>query len=639
MKKKLIALCTSRIYDPQIHGYIERLNERLHKEDYSLLIFAINSDIYWDEDRPAAEKFVFDIIPYDSIEAVVIMDEKIKSHNVTNKIIESARKANVPAIVCDGHYSNASNIQFEYDKGFELICRHIIEEHNIKRPHMMAGQPDNEFSNRRIEVFKKVLQDNNISFADSMISYGYFWSDPCREATEKLLKRDNLPEAIICANDAMAITVSEMMQEAGYKVPEDIIISGFDGYEAIYFASPMISSTSCDIMLLANATADLILKQPRFNELENIYITPKLIPNESCGCHEYASHPDTLRDWFRESFSRHNDDNRVLQMMSSYMSTSQNIGEMLTHLDCYKTEHSLCVVDRNALNGENYFGEEANSKKDFVLIYDADYSEKYKEDTFELPDGDPYSTETILTPSIRDRILELTKSEYPLIFNSLNIMNKSFGFVCYHFPNSYINNYSNTMQITSSISNGIGGYINMEYQRTLLKQMDEMYRHDPLTGLLNRMGFLNEFKRICQKGTYGNSEITIIMSDLDGLKYINDHFGHAEGDNAIEKVAKALFSAVPENSLSTRFGGDEVFSVIFGECNPKEIITNIDTFLKNYNEMSGRPYKVETSCGYITTTLNEDFDITQAVKDADVKMYDAKAKKYAAKGKLHFTYV
>lgn len=110
-------------------------------------------------------------------------------------------------------------------------------------------------------------------------------------------------------------------------------------------------------------------------------------------------------------------------------------------------------------------------------------------------------------------------------------------------------------------------------------------------------------------------------------------------DNAIEKVAKALFSAVPENSLSTRFGGDEVFSVIFEECNPKEIITNIDTFLKNYNEMSGRPYKVETSCGYITTTLNEDFDITQAVKDADVKMYDAKAKKYAAKGKLHFTYV
>ena len=75
--KKLVALCTSRIYDPQIHGYIERLNKRLRADDYSLLVFAINSDIYWEEDRPAAEKYVFDLLPYDYLDAVIIMNEKI----------------------------------------------------------------------------------------------------------------------------------------------------------------------------------------------------------------------------------------------------------------------------------------------------------------------------------------------------------------------------------------------------------------------------------------------------------------------------------------------------------------------------------------------------------------------------------
>ena len=66
--KKLIALCTSRVYDPQIHGYIVRLNELLKRDGFAMLIFAINSDIYWEEDRPASERYVFDLIPYNFIE-------------------------------------------------------------------------------------------------------------------------------------------------------------------------------------------------------------------------------------------------------------------------------------------------------------------------------------------------------------------------------------------------------------------------------------------------------------------------------------------------------------------------------------------------------------------------------------------
>ena len=123
--KKLIALCTSRIYDPQVHGYIEKLNTRLQEKGFSLLIFAINSDIYWDEERPAAEKYVFDLIPYEFIDAVIIMDEKIKSHRQAEKIVARSNAAKVPVIVCDGHYEGASSIRFDYEKGFELICRHI----------------------------------------------------------------------------------------------------------------------------------------------------------------------------------------------------------------------------------------------------------------------------------------------------------------------------------------------------------------------------------------------------------------------------------------------------------------------------------------------------------------------------------
>ena len=86
--RDIIILCTSRIYDPQVHGYIELMNERLRREKCALLIYTINSDLYWDDANITAEATVFDVIPYDIADAVIIMDEKIKSHTVSQKIID-----------------------------------------------------------------------------------------------------------------------------------------------------------------------------------------------------------------------------------------------------------------------------------------------------------------------------------------------------------------------------------------------------------------------------------------------------------------------------------------------------------------------------------------------------------------------
>lgn len=629
--KRLVALCTSRVYDPQIHGYIENLNKKLTANNCALLIFAINSDIYWEEDRQATEKYVFNLIPYDFIDAVIIMDEKIKSHKIASKIIKKSKEKNIPVIISDGTYENVSCINFNYEKGFEQVVRHIIEYHGIKKPHMMAGQPDNDFSNHRIDVFKKVLAENNIPFDDSMLSYGYFWSDPCRIAMEELLSQKELPEAIICANDAMAITASEMLQERGFRIPEDIIISGFDGYDEIYFSSPKITTASCDILLLSDATAEVTLEAMADGKNHNKSITPVFIANESCGCHEYTAHPKILRNWFKESFSRHNDDNRVLQRITSSMQISQSLGEVISHLESYKTDSVLCIVDRNCFVSENnYFTdtESEESKKEFIMVYDADYPDRYKPETFKLPPHTEKSSEDVLSYAFRDRIFELIQNGYPLIFNALTFMNRAFGFICFHYRNYYISNYSNTMNVTNAISIGFGGYINIRYQKILLDKVDEMYRHDPLTGLYNRIGFIKEFNKRLSDPDYQNKDITVIMSDLDGLKYINDNFGHAEGDNSIATVANALFSATPENSLSARFGGDEIFSVIFGECDPHRIIRSIDNYLIAYNVSSLKKYIVSTSCGFITKKMDENFDIVQAVKEADEEMYKVKNQKH-----------
>ncbi len=630
--KKLVALCTSRIYEPEAHGYVIRLNERLKAEGYAVLIFAINSDIYWEEDRLATERYVFELIPYRDIDAVVIMDEKIKSHKIANKIIGRAKEYDLPVVIADGHYEGVSCIGYDYERGFEQVVRHVIEHHKVKRPHMMAGHVGNEFSDKRIDVFRKVIEENGFTFDDSMISHGDFWADPCRIATEELLKREVLPDAVICANDIMAITVVEMLTERGIRVPEDIIVTGFDGYDEIYFTSPKITTASNDILLLADTTADLVIRMAdNKGKTYHEVITPVFHANQSCGCPEHAENPWILRNRFKESFARLNDDNRVLQLVASSMQSSATPGELVSHIESYKTAGTVTVIDRKCFDEDiNYFTDKdvMDLKKEFVMIYDSDHPEDYKEDTFDISAVYDDYVEDVLTPSVRDRIIELTGSGYPLIFNSLDYMNRPFGFECFCFLDYLISNYTNTMGVTNAISLGIGGFVNSRYQRTLLRKINEMYRHDPLTGLYNRVGFQNALNARLRNPNYHDRPVTVIMSDLDGLKYINDNYGHGEGDNAILTTAKALFDSMPETSLSTRFGGDEVFSVVFGECDPDKIISDINSYLEEYNRTSGKPYKVSTSCGYMITMFNDDFDITKAVKEADEQMYKAKNRKY-----------
>jgi len=629
-KRKLIALCTSRVYDPLVHNLVVRLNNRLKSEGFSMLIFAINSDIFWEEDRPAAEKYVFDLIPYDDVECIVIMDEKIKSHNVVNRIISKANSHEVPVIVADGQYDNVSCINFDYERGFEDVVRHVIEHHKVKNPHMVAGQPGNDFSEKRIAVFKKVLSENNITFTDDMLSYGYFWANPCHEIAQELMERESLPDAIICANDIMAITICDILLEAGYKVPGDTIITGFDGYDEIYFTSPKITSSSCNVIYMADTIADTILLTSEDQKTHNIIIPPVFIPNESCGCPVYSEHRQALRDLFNESFIRHNDDNRILQQVSSAMQTSNTINELLSNIDCYKTENLLCVIDRECLDSTgNYFTRdfEPDHDRELVLIYDSDNKEQYQSNDFAIPKPSHNHKENVLSEPFRDRILELAEGEYPLIFNALDFMNRPFGFICYYYNHYFITDYSNTVNITNFISIGFGGFINLQYQLTLINKMDEMYRHDPLTTLYNRIGFQNAFRRHCRRSDLFNKKITVIMSDLDGLKFINDNFGHAEGDSAIATAASALDKSTPDSALCVRFGGDELFSVIFGECDPELIIKNIEDYLSQYNDSSGKPYKVLSSCGYISTILDYNFNITQALKEADEKMYIIKKRR------------
>lgn len=121
--------------------------------------------------------------------------------------------------------------------------------------------------------------------------------------------------------------------------------------------------------------------------------------------------------------------------------------------------------------------------------------------------------------------------------------------------------------------------------------------------------------------------MTIIMADLDGLKYINDNFGHDEGDAAIKTAANALMYACPPNSLCTRFGGDEMLAVCCGKYDKDKLTEAVNCFLDNFNRGSGKPYKVSVSIGIDYSDSSMDHSFEGLVRKADNLMYVEKKKR------------
>ena len=630
--KKIVILCTSRIFDSQVHDYIEQVNKHISQMNAVLLIFAVNADIYWKEDAIPAEAAVFDIIPYELADVVVIMDEKIKCRAVTEKVIANAQKYKLPVLVVDGEYENASSLVFDYKAGFENVVRHVFEERDIKRPHMMAGIPDNKFSDERIDVFKKVIAEYGFTFDESMLSYGLFWAVPAAAEAKRIITSGKIPDAIFCANDIMAINVVKVFQQNGYSIPDDLVITGFDGMDEVFTVSPKITTAVCLTPAFSEATVKYI--EGVFNgsftsdDIISTKVMPALAANESTGDSSRAIDNDVLLSNFNFGFYRHQDDIRMMYKIIMDMQVSGSPEEMIDRLNDRKLYdqdimgNMLLVLNKNCFRTDAYYFDSIDNKldpKDLTMYVNMDERRIIRQ----LGEG-----ETIMSTE-NELFKGMVETGNPLIFNSLDYMNIPLGYVCYNYADCDNTRYTRTASTTGTLDMGIGSYINMSYQKNLVKQVNDYYEHDLLTGLYNRNGFNRFFDRILEEKKDSGIPVTIIMYDLDGLKVINDNFGHEEGDQAISALAASVKKSCPEDAFNVRFGGDEIFSVIIGECDEAGIIKRIDDSLDAYNETSGKDYRVLASYGICNTSFGEDFDIKEALAVADKHMYGIKKAHHA----------
>ena len=165
-------------------------------------------------------------------------------------------------------------------------------------------------------------------------------------------------------------------------------------------------------------------------------------------------------------------------------------------------------------------------------------------------------------------------------------------------------------------------------QYMLQAELGNLALTDELTGLCNRRGFMAIAERQLKIGRRTGRGIVLFFMDIDGMKQINDSFGHGEGDRALKRMAKALKMTFRDSDVIARLGGDEfaVLAIEASDNSETAIRARLAEDLKSVSAGETR-YTINLSLGAVRINICSSASIGEWMVRADQAMYEQKRRR------------
>ena len=165
----------------------------------------------------------------------------------------------------------------------------------------------------------------------------------------------------------------------------------------------------------------------------------------------------------------------------------------------------------------------------------------------------------------------------------------------------------------------------MERQR-LMAALASLSLTDDLTRLHNRRGFFTLAERQWTLAERQRTGLSLMFADLDGLKAINDRYGHQEGDRALITTARLLLDVCREADIAARLGGDEFGLMLVGadEKTGPEVVERLEQSVRQLHRQQQQPYVLSFSVGLAHHAAGSGGSLDLLVAEADANMYECK---------------
>lgn len=629
----IVALVSCGTDDLYNNPFVQSFSDRCAELGLHVLWFQSLSNKYDGDAYDAGEMNIFNLINFDIIDAIVLMSVTlVDKGTVMGDLIKKAGSHSIPVISMDVEVDSAYSISQGYEEALEEVVRHVITEHGAKHIKFLGAMKGNDVSDARENVFRSVMAEYGLEVTDDSIDYGYFWWAGAAEAVQRHYdKFHSMPEAFVCANDSMAIGVCSKLNELGYLVPDDVIVTGMDGIPEGNTHFPSITTLKRNITETGKVAAQRIFQiiNGEIPPVGSETVDGTILYRESCGCKaaRLSTEDNRLKHELYEQVDLWNGFSDSIVHMSEAATGSYSFDETLERIkpflkDMWTKECWLCICD-NFVSG-------VERLEDVYQSYDVYQKDGYSERIGYVLHGindkyydflKPFNTAELL-PDF-DGLMEKYDN---ITFLPLHFQDRAIGYVAFEFR--YVDrNFHLLHSLITNISRVLENARIQSELKNVVGRLEEMYIRDSMTNLYNRRGFYQFTPKLYDKCIADGRGFMIVSVDLDNLKGINDTYGHHEGDNAITTIAKALCAASGKNDIVARFGGDEYIAagVCLTDNYAEDFLNRFNEYLENYNASSGKPYLIEASCGTCSLTPASEKSIDEFIKSADELMYAQKA--------------
>ncbi|MBR5420103.1 MAG: GGDEF domain-containing protein [Lachnospiraceae bacterium] len=634
-RRKRIALFAAYPEIVHVRRIVDGISQQCRKYNYDLCVFASSTHLSFPHPNYVrGEANIYELADLDSLDGVILDHATLTGDpedKTLQRLLERLRKhPSLPCCSLEVPLEGIKYIRNDNEEVLREMCRHAIEKHGRKKLCILTGHKDHPVSEERLRIFLDEIHAHGLDVAPEHIYYGDFWYYGGDTLARKIVSKEiSMPDAVICASDCMAIGVIDRLVKNGIRVPEDVLVIGFDASdEAAIHTIPVTSYDPNDVGMASEAVD--YLRSVLEPEAELLPLEQNMAlqfhPGASCGC---QSDPIHAMKRFRNSL-----------YVNSYNQADEDLGRGPSIGDLME---SYALEDFTAAGST----EECLDKlvhHSFMLTPYRNFHLCLKENWLDMSDviyeGYPQSMRILLSlqpgegGNIRgtgDGVSFATKEMLPKL-NEERDEASVFYFSPIHFDGvllgyTVLQRAFNEHPCIETVYRNWLRFINNALEMIRSKErLKTISVRDEMTGAYNRRGMYERYRAMRAEAKPGDS-LLVCVADMDGLKYINDTFGHHEGDLGIRTVYSVLNEQTRGNEFCVRSGGDEFFLIGIGKYTKDDEATRAVEFtdaMAKRSEAMSKPYSLSASIGCVVFEDLTKTDLDAALSLADEKMYNYK---------------
>jgi len=507
------------------------------------------------------------------------------------------------------------SVQIDNRLAMAKLTEHFVKDHGYKKICFMKGRQDLKDAEERLQGYLDVMQKYGLPVTEHNLFQGNYWRNLGSAAVDWFLSGPEKPDAIICANDFMAISVLVALKERNIHVPEEIAVAGLDDLEEVRYLEPAITSVHMPCYEMGRQAVYLVDRINRGEKSKQIvHIPAEIVHRRSCGCEV-----DEHGHWAE-----------LLYAHKNYLS------ETIIQNGFINADYESCDTIEELFNIAYQYSNN--------FVYDEIYvclCEQMVDAEEHLLQPQQYTDHMILRAILKKNggltVLEEKFSRRELLPEKY----RSKGEPLYFYPIHHKNRCLGYLVLKTDQTGGLREFFGcwttelcsclnkviLYEENKMLQEFRKLSTIDDLTGLYNRRKLEQELSKRLFVLKSKNIDLYVFSLDMDGLKFVNDTYGHMEGDVALKAFANVISHAAGDNGMCFRIGGDE-FMILASTSDRQEILDiaqRVEDGIAEYNKSVDKPYELAGSIGYSMYKKGE--EISNCIRRADVNMYADKVSK------------